>query len=85
MLEKKNIERIYESFSEDIEPTEEMVELYDEFAEKMIELKDILNEEQIEKLEEVEDIFTKITTLETKHAFIKGFSVSTNLILEAKE
>ena len=84
-MEKKNLEKIYEKFLEDIEPTEEMKELYDELSDKLMKMKDRITEEQENDIDELEDIFAKINSLETKVAFFKGFSVATNLILEAKE
>lgn len=84
-MEKKNLEKIYEKFLEDIVPTEEMKKLYDELSDKMIEMKNKFSKEQEEGLDELEELFSKINSLETKAAFYKGFSVATNLFLEAKE
>ena len=85
MIDKKNMEKIYEKFMEDIEPTEEMSKIYDEAIERMNKLKYNLKGDQLKELEELEDLFSKISGLETKEAFFKGFSVATNLILEARE
>lgn len=85
MVEKKNLEKIYEKFLEDVEPTEEMKTLYDELSDEMIKIKNMLNDEQLKDLEELEDIYSRINDLETKAAFYKGFSVATNIMLEAKE
>lgn len=84
-MEKKNLEKIYEKFLEDVEPTEEMKIIYDELSNKILEIKEKLNEVQIKELEELEELFSKINDLETKAAFYKGFSTATNIILETKE
>ncbi|MBR2289812.1 MAG: hypothetical protein IJ867_04255 [Clostridia bacterium] len=84
-MEKKNLEKIYEKFIEDVEPTEEMKQLYDELAEKMISIKNNLSDKQAEELDELEELYSKVNSLETKEAFFKGFSVATNLVIEAKE
>ena len=84
-MEKKNLEKIYEKFLEDVEPTEEMKELYEELSDKLLQIKDNLSEEQANAIEELEDLYSKVNDLETKAAFYKGFSVATNIMLEAKE
>jgi len=84
-MEKKNLEKIYEKFLEDLEPTEEMKELYEELSDKLLQIKDSLNEDQANAIEELEDLYSKVNDLETKAAFYKGFSVATNIMLEAKE
>ena len=84
-MEKKNLEKIYEKFLEDVEPTDEMKELYDELSDKLLKIKDSASEELIEEIEELEEIYSKLNDLETKSAFYKGYSVATNIMLEAKE
>ena len=84
-MEKKNLEKIYEKFLEDVEPTDEMKELYDELSDKLLKIKDSVSEELIEEIEELEEIYSKLNDLETKAAFYKGYSVATNIMLEAKE
>ena len=84
-MEKKNLEKIYEKFLEDVEPSEEMKELYDELSERMLEIKKSLNADQEMKLDELEELFSRVNELETKAAFYKGFTVATNIMLEAKE
>jgi len=84
-MEKRNLEKIYEKFLEDVEPTEEMKVLYEELSNKLLQIKDNLNEEQADRIEELEEIYSKLNDLETKSAFYKGFSVATNIMLEAKE
>ena len=80
MKDKKiYMEKIYEQFSDDIKPTEEMKKLYDEFSEKILELKGKLNEKQVIELTELEDLFSEIMSLEVKQSFYKGFSVAINL------
>ena len=84
-MEKKNLEKIYEKFLEDVEPTEEMKLIYDELSDKILKIKSDLTDEQINEIDELEDLFSKVNDLETKAAFYKGFSVATNIMLEAKE
>ena len=84
-MSKKNLEKIYEKCLEDVKPTDEMKELYDELSDKLIDIKNHLSDEDVKKIEELEDIFSRINDLETKSAFYKGFSVATNIMLEAKE
>ena len=45
----------------------------------------MLNSEQVEQIDDLEELFAKLNDLETRAAFYKGFSVATNIILEAKE
>ena len=84
-MEKKNLEKIYEKFLEDVEPTEEMKLIYDELSDKILKIKSDLTDEQINEIDELEELFSKVNDLETKAAFYKGFSVATNIMLEAKE
>ena len=80
MKDKKvYMEKIYEQFSDDIKPTEEMKKLYDEYSEKILELKENLNDNQLIELTELEDLFSEIISLEVKQGFFKGFSVAINL------
>lgn len=84
-MEKKNLEKIYEKFLEEVEPTEEMKLIYDELSDKILKMKNNLTNGQIDELDELEELFSKVNDLETKAAFYKGFSVATNILLEAKE
>ena len=84
-MEKKNLEKIYEKFLEDIEPTDEMKDMYDELSNKILKIKNSLNDAQIKEIDELENLFSKVNDLETKAAFYKGFSVATNIMLESKE
>jgi len=84
-MEKKNLEKIYEKFLEEVEPTEEMKLIYDELSDKILEIKSSLTEELVNEIELLEELFSKINDLEMKAAFYKGFSVATNILLEAKE
>lgn len=84
-MEKKNLEKIYEKFLEDVEPTDEMKEIYDELSNKILKIKSCINNDLVGKIDELEDLFSKVNDLETKAAFYKGFSVATNIMLEAKE
>ena len=79
MLQKIYMEKIYEQFSDDIKPTEEMRKLYDKFSEKILELKENFNDNQLIELTELEDLFSEIISLEVKQGFFKGFSVAINL------
>ena len=80
MKDKKiYMEKIYEQFSDDIKPTEEMRKLYDKFSEKILELKENFNDNQLIELTELEDLFSEIISLEVKQGFFKGFSVAINL------
>ena len=84
-MEKRNLEKIYEKFLEEVEPTEEMKLIYNELSDKILEIKSSLTEELVSEIEILEELFSKINDLETKAAFYKGFSVATNILLEAKE
>ena len=84
-MEKKNLEKIYEKFLEEVEPTEEMKLIYDELSNKILEIKSSLTKELVNEIEVLEELFSKINDLEMKAAFYKGFSVATNILLEAKE
>jgi len=81
----KDLEKIYEKFLEDLEPTEEMKVLYNELSNKIIEIKELINEEIEEKIDDLEELFSKVNSLESKEAFYEGFSVATNIILDAKK
>ena len=76
---KEYMEKIYEQFSNDIKPTEEMKEIYSEFSEKILRFKKNLTEEQSKELIDIEDLFSEIISLEVKQGFFKGFSVASNL------
>ena len=76
---KEYMEKIYELFSEEMKPTEEMKKVYDEFSERILSLKEKLPKDQLEELKVVEDLFSEIASLEVKQAFIKGFSVATKI------
>lgn len=84
-MEKKNLEKVYEKFLEDVEPTEEMKELYDKLSNKILDLKSKVDDEFAKEIDALEELLSKVNDLETKAAFYKGFSVATNLMLEAKE
>lgn len=84
-MEKKNLEKIYEKFLEDVVPTEEMKEIYEKLSEKILEIKGHVSAEIEDEIDELESLFSEINDLETKAAFYKGFSVATNIMLEAKE
>ncbi len=76
MSEKAYMEKMYEQFSDEIKPTEEMKKVYDEFSEKILSLKARLNEKDLNDLNEVEDLFSEIISMEVKQGFFKGFSVA---------
>lgn len=82
-MEKKNLEKLYENFIEDIEPTEEMKMLYDKLSKKILKLK--VHTEIEQEIDELEDLFSRINDLEMKEAFYKGYSVANNIMLESKE
>ena len=83
MKEKKEyMEQIYEQFSQDIKPTEEMKKIYNNFSEKIQKLREKLDKEQSKELDDLEEIFSTLTSLEVKQAFFKGFSVATNISRE---
>lgn len=84
-MKKKNLEKIYEKFLEDAEPTDEMKKIYDELSNKILEIKSYLNANQEKDIDELEELFSKVNDLEMKAAFYKGFSVATNIMLEVKE
>ena len=85
MIEKKNIEKVYEKFIEDVEPTKELQKIYDDITQRLIRLKEDLSDGQVVELEDIEEKFSKIHNIENREAFIKGFSIATNLILESRE
>ena len=86
-MKEKNeyMEKVYEKFAEDMKPTKEMKEVYDKFIEKTLTLKNSFNDEQVKMFEELEDLFSELTSLEVKQAFFKGYSVATNLNIEARK
>lgn len=73
------MEKIYEQFSNDIEPTNEMKEAYNHFTKIILDLKESLDNEQLKKVEELENEFANIISMEVKQAFIKGFSIAKDL------
>lgn len=84
-MEKKNLAKLYETFLEEVEPTEEMELIYNKISDKILKIKNILNEQQADEIDQLEELFSKVNYLETKEAFHKGFSVAINIILESKE
>ena len=83
MREKKEyMEQIYEQFSQDIAPTEEMRKIYKRFSNKIEELREKFDEEQIKDLDKLEDLFSEMASLEVKQTFFKGFAVALNISLE---
>ena len=84
-MEKKNLEKLYEKFMDELEPTEEMIEAYNELADKIVEIKNVIPEEKKGAFDDLESLFSKSNFLENKQAFIYGFSLATKLIFEAKD
>ena len=79
------MEKIYEQFAEEMIPTEEMKKIYEKFSKKIEKFKSELNEKLKNDLNEIEDLFSEIASLEVKQAFCKGFSVASNLNSEIKK
>ncbi len=82
---KEYMEKIYEEFSEDIKPTEEMKIVYRDFSNKILKFREKLNKEQTEEFDDIEDLFSELNYLEVKQAFLKGFSVAVNISSENLE
>ena len=81
---KEYMEQIYEQFAEEMIPTEEMKKIYEKFSKKIEKLKSELSEKLENDLDELEDLFSEMASLEVKQAFCKGFSVASNLNSEVK-
>lgn len=82
---KEYMEKIYEQFADEMKPTENMKKIYEKFSQKVENLKTELTEKQCERLKEIEDLFSEISSLEVKQAFCKGFSVALNLNSEISD
>ncbi len=83
MKEKKEyMEVVYEQFSQDIIPTEEMKKIYKKFSDKIQFLKEKADKEIVKDIDSLEDIFSTLASLEVKQGFLKGFSVAMNITRE---
>lgn len=87
MKNKKAVRKLYSSIEEEFSKEFVSLESYKEVAARRNKKEDVLknsvSEEDFELIEEFVEIKNEITSLEVEEAFIKGFSIAYQLLIDS--
>lgn len=87
MKDKKSVRKLYSSIEEEFSQEFISLESYKEVAKRRNKKEDVLkncvSEEDFELIQEFIEIKNEITSLEVEEAFIKGFSMAYQLLIDS--